>query len=176
MKPFFLHVQSSLYGRTLRGVCRHARDGQSLWTLTHNTDFARGLVGLLGQSAAIGQAFHITSDEALTWDRIYRTVADAAGVREPRFVHIASDFIAACLPESEGGLLGDKANSIVFDNSKIRRFVPDFCATTSLPEGVAGAISWYDADPGRRQVDEGANVAWDRVIAAYERGLEAARG
>ena len=151
-------------------------DGLSLWTLTHNTDFAKGLVGLLGQSAAIGQAFHITSDEALTWDRIYRTVADAAGVREPRFVHIASDFIAACLPESEGGLLGDKANSIVFDNSKIRRFVPDFCATTRLPEGVAGAISWYDADPGRRQVDEGANAAWDRVLAAYERGLEAARG
>ena len=98
-------------------------DGSSLWVITHNTDFAKGLVGLLGHPQAIGHAFHITSDEVMTWDQFYGIVAAAAGV-EPELVHIPSDFIGACLPDKLGGLIGDKAVSVVFDNSKIKRFVP----------------------------------------------------
>jgi nucleoside-diphosphate-sugar epimerase len=149
-------------------------DGLSLWTITHNSDFAKGLVGLLGQAGALGHAFHITSDEALTWDQIYRQTAEAAGVAAPKFVHIASDFITACLPAMVGTLLGDKANSAVFDNTKIRRFVPDFAATTRYREGIARTVAWYDADPARQSLDAEAGASWDRLILAYGRGLEAA--
>lgn len=150
-------------------------DGLSLWTITHSSDFARGLIGLLGHQGALGHAFHITSDEALTWNQIYQATAEAAGVAAPRFVHIASDFIAACLPEYAGTLLGDKANSAVFDNTKIKRFVPDFVATTRFRDGIARSVRWFDADPRRQIVDPEADAKWDRLIAAYERGLEAAR-
>jgi nucleoside-diphosphate-sugar epimerase len=151
-------------------------DGLSLWTITHNSDFARGLIGLLGQPAAIGNTFQITSDEVLTWNQIYQFTAEAAGVAAPRLVHIASDFITACLPEDTGTLLGDKSHSAVFNNTKIKRFVPDFVCTTRYREGIARTIAWFDTDPARRQIDGEANTAWDRLIAAYERGLEAARG
>jgi nucleoside-diphosphate-sugar epimerase len=150
-------------------------DGTSLWTMTHNTDFAKGLVGLLGHQGAIGQAFHITSDEVLSWNQIYETVAGAAGAPKPKLVHIASDFITACLPEFAGGLHGDKAHSAVFDNSKIRRFVPDFIATTRFRDGMARSVKWFDADPARQEIDAAASAAWDRLIAAYERGLDAAK-
>jgi hypothetical protein len=102
-------------------------------------------------------------------------VADAAGVRDLNLVHIASDFITACLPEMTGGLHGDKASSVVMDNTKIKRFVPDFVATTNLRDGVGKSIAWYDADPDRQLVDNQANANWDRLIAAYERGLGAAK-
>jgi nucleoside-diphosphate-sugar epimerase len=92
-------------------------DGTSLWTLTHNTDFAKGLVGLLGHQSATGHAFHITSDEVLSWNQIHQAVAEAAGVEKPKFVHIASDFIVACLPGMLGGLHGDKIHSVVCDNT-----------------------------------------------------------
>jgi len=150
-------------------------DGTSLWTMTHNTDFARGLVGLLGHSGAIGQAFHITSDEVLSWNQIYGIVAAAAGVRAPRLVHIASDFITACLPEFAGGLHGDKAHSAVFDNTKIKRFVPDFVASTPFHTGMARSIAWFDADPARQEIDAAAEGNWDKLIASYERGLDQAR-
>ncbi|MBI5690489.1 MAG: NAD-dependent epimerase/dehydratase family protein [Verrucomicrobia bacterium] len=150
-------------------------DGLSLWTITHNTDFAKGLVGLLGHAGAIGHAFHITSDEVLTWDQIYLATAEAAGVGNPRLVHIASDFISACLPELTGTLLGDKSHSAVFDNSKIKRFVPDFVATTRFRDGIARSVRWFDADPVRQVVDAEADARWDRLIAAYERGLAAAK-
>jgi nucleoside-diphosphate-sugar epimerase len=150
-------------------------DGSSLWTLTHNTDFAPGLVGLLGRDDAIGEAFHITTDEVLTWDQIYRQTAAAAGVAEPNLVHIASDFLAACLPEKAGSLLGDKSVSAVFDNSKIKRFVPEFSARTSFAEGIRRSITWFEAGPERRQIDAAANASWDRLIAAYQRGLADAR-
>ncbi len=150
-------------------------DGTSLWTLTHNSDLARGLVGLLGHRQAIGHAFHITSDEVLSWNQCYEAVAEAAGVDRPRLVHMASDFITACLPEMTGTLLGDKATSVVLDNTKIKRFVPDFVATTRFREGVARSIAWFDADPARQQVDPDFNRTWDRLIAAYQRGLDAAR-
>ena len=142
-------------------------DGSSLWVITHNSDFAKGLVGLLGHEQAIGHAFHITSDEVMTWDQYYRIVGEAAGA-EPKLVHIPSDLIAACMPEMQGSLIGDKSTSVVFDNTKIKRFVPDFKATTRFGEGVRQTIAWFDADPARRQVDEDANASWDRLIAAYE--------
>lgn len=150
-------------------------DGLSLWTITHNTDFAKGLVGLIGHAGAIGHPFHITSDETLTWDQIFRQAAEAAGVASPRLVHIASDFITACYPETTGTLLGDKAHSAVFDNSKIKRLVPDFVATTRFREGIAQTLRWFDADPQRRTIDAAVDRRYDRLIASYERGLEAAQ-
>ena len=149
-------------------------DGLTLWTITHNTDFAKGLVGLLGHPGSIGHAFHITSDEALTWDQIYRFTAEAAGVAAPKLVHIASDFMCACMPSMKGTLLGDKSNTAIFDNSKIKRFVPGFVATTRYRDGIARTIRWFDADPARRQVDHEAGASWDRLIGLYERGLDAA--
>ena len=148
-------------------------DGTSLWVITHNTDFAKGLVGLLGHAQAIGHAFHITSDEVMCWDQWYRLTAEAAGA-EPRLVHIPSDFIAACVPEMGGGLLGDKAVSVVFDNTKIKRFVPDYQATMPYTRGIRQTLAWFDADPARRQIDEAANARWDKLIESYERGLAAA--
>jgi nucleoside-diphosphate-sugar epimerase len=144
-------------------------DGSSLWVITHNSDFAKGLVGLLGNPQAIGHAFHITSDEVMTWDQYYRIVAEAAGA-EPKLVHIPSDFLSACQPEELGGLTGDKSVSVVFDNSKIKRFVPGYCATTPFAQGVRRTLAWFDADPARRQVDEEADAAWDRLIGAWETG------
>jgi nucleoside-diphosphate-sugar epimerase len=149
-------------------------DGASLWVLTHNTDFAKGLVGLLGNPRALGHASHITSDEAMSWNQIYATVGAAAGV-EPQVIHIPSDFIGACVPDSLPGLVGDKAVSVVFDNSKIKRFVPGYCATTPLAQGIRQTLAWFDADPARQQVDEEANAQWDKLIEAYESGLWEAR-
>lgn len=148
-------------------------DGTSLWVITHNTDFAKGLVGLLGNVQAIGQAFHITSEEAMTWDQYYRITAEAAGV-EAKIVHIASDFLVACLPDMEGTLIGDKSVSVVFDNSKIRRFVPGYRATTPFAEGIRRTLAWFDADPSRQVVDATADATWDKLIDAYERGLNEA--
>jgi nucleoside-diphosphate-sugar epimerase len=148
-------------------------DGSSLWVITHNSDFARGFVGLLGHQQAIGHAFHITSDETMTWDQYYRITAQAAGV-EAQIVHIPSDFISACIPDEVGGLIGDKAASVVFDNSKIKRFVPGYCAKTPFAQGIQKTIAWFDADPRRKLIDDYANAAWDKLIAAYESGLETA--
>jgi nucleoside-diphosphate-sugar epimerase len=150
-------------------------DGTSLWTMTHNTDFAKGLVGLLGHQGTIGHSIHITSDEVLTWNQIYETVAEAAGAPKPKLVHIASDFITACLPEFAGGLHGDKAHSAMFDNTKIKRFVPDFVATMRFRDGMTRSVKWFDADPARQEIDTEANAAWDKLITAYERGLEVAK-
>jgi nucleoside-diphosphate-sugar epimerase len=150
-------------------------DGNSLWTLTHNTDFARGLIGLFGNPAAIGEAFHITSDEVLTWNQIFALTAEAAGAKAPKFVHIASGFIIACVPAVEGTLLGDKAVSAVFDNAKIRRFVPSFAAKTRFADGIRQTIAWFDADPSRRIVDEATNQRLDSLVAAYDAALAQAR-
>jgi nucleoside-diphosphate-sugar epimerase len=148
-------------------------DGSSLWVITHNSDFAKGLVGLLGHRQAIGHAFHITSDEVLTWDQSYRIVGEAAGV-EPQIIHVTSDFIAACRPGDLGGLSGDKTGSVVFDNTKIKRFVPDYCATVPFAEGIRRTLAWFDADPARKQIDAEANADDDKLIDAYERGTSEA--
>ncbi len=148
-------------------------DGSSLWVITHNSDFAQGLVGLLGHKQAIGHAFHITSDEVMTWDQFYKITAQAAGA-EAQIVHIASDFIGACLPDTVGSLIGDKSSSVVFDNSKIKLFVPGFCARVPFAEGIKRTIDWFDADPRRKEIDEDSNATWDKLIDAYESGLEEA--
>jgi len=149
-------------------------DGTSLWTITHNTDFAKGFVGLLGNVQSVGHAFHITSDEVLTWDQIIRIIGSAAGM-EPNIVHIPSEFIGAFSPEHIGGLLGDKSVSIVFDNSKIKRFVPGFTATMPFSAGIRECIEWYESDAGRCTVDDEFNRLADKIIAAYEAGLRMAK-
>jgi nucleoside-diphosphate-sugar epimerase len=142
-------------------------DGTSLWVLTHHKDFARGFVGLLGNPHAIGDAFHITSDELLNWNQIFTLIAHAAGV-QARIVHVPSDMIAAYDPEWGAGLLGDKSISMVFDNSKIKRIVPDFVASIPFSRGVEEILAWYDADPARHVVDEAYDRLIDRIISAYE--------
>lgn len=144
-------------------------DGTSLWTMTHHTDFAKGFVGLLGNSRAIGDAFHITSDEWLNWNQIYEIFARAAGVANPTYVHIPSDLINAYDPILGAGLLGDKANSMIFDNSKIKRLVPDFICTTPLSRGAEEVMVWYDADPARQVVDQAMDELYDRILAAYQK-------
>jgi nucleoside-diphosphate-sugar epimerase len=141
-------------------------DGTSTWVLTHHRDFAVGFVGLLGNAAAVGEAFHITSDELLTWNQIYAIVGRAAGV-EPKLVHIPSDVIARHEPEWGAGLLGDKAHSVVFDNSKIKRFVPDFAPAIPFARGVEEIIAWYDADPARQVVDARLDALMDALIAQW---------
>lgn len=143
-------------------------DGTSLWVLTWNGDFAKGFVGLLGNPAAVGEAFHITSDEVLTWNQIYREAARAAGV-EPRIVHVPSELIAAYNPGALGDLIGDKVNSSVFDNTKIKRLVPDFTCEVTWAEGVRRALAWFEADPARQTIDGSMNETWDTILAAYER-------
>lgn len=142
-------------------------DGTSLWTITHNTDFAAGLIGLFGNPAALGHAFHITSDEALTWNQIFSLTAQAAGVTEPRFLHIPSDFIISCVPAVEGTLLGDKSVSAIFDNTKLKRFVPGFAAKTPFAAGIRRTLAWFEANPARQQVDAELNARWDKLAAAY---------
>jgi nucleoside-diphosphate-sugar epimerase len=141
-------------------------DGTSLWVLTHHEDFAKGFVGLLGNRRAVGHAFHITSDELLTWNQIYTILAHAAGV-EPRIVHVPSDLIAAFDAEVGAGLLGDKAHSVIFDNHKIKRLIPDFAATIPFSQGAEEILAWFDADPARQVVDEQVNHLIDRIIASY---------
>jgi nucleoside-diphosphate-sugar epimerase len=145
-------------------------DGTSLWTVTWNADLAVGLVGLLGQPAAIGEAFHITSDESLTWNQITLEAAHAAGV-EPEIIHVTSDLIAAHFPDEASGLLGDKSHSVAFDNSKIKRFVPDFGCKVMWAEGVRRSLAWFEADPARRTVDAEMNARWDTLIAAQTRAF-----
>jgi nucleoside-diphosphate-sugar epimerase len=146
-------------------------DGTSLWVMTAASDFAVGLVGLLGQQAALGEAFHITSDEVLTWQAIYRTIAEAAGV-ELEMVYVPSSLIAALYPERGGSLLGDKAWSVVFDNAKIRRFVPAYRPQVSFAEGMKRSVAWFDGDPARRVVSAEMDRRIDRVIAAQRRAAE----
>ena len=143
-------------------------DGTSLWVLTHHTDFAKGFVGLLGDSRAIGDAFQITSDELLTWNQIYEILARAAGAEVPHIVHVPSDLINAYDPIWGAGLLGDKAHSLIFDNTKIRRLVPDFAATIPFARGAEEIMAWYDANPARRMVDEKFNRIIDRILSACE--------
>jgi len=150
-------------------------DGLTPWTITHNSDFAQGLLGLLGHPGALGEAFHITSEEAPTWNELYTLTAAAAGVEQPRLVHIPSDFITACLPEYTGTLLGDKANPALFDLTKLRRLVPGYAPRVPFREGIARTLRWFEADPARQGIDADVDAKWDRLIAAYERGLAAAR-
>ena len=142
-------------------------DGTSLWVLTWNEDFAKGLVVLLGNKKAIGEAFQMTSDEVLSWDQIYLEAYRALGL-EPNIVHISSDLIALYHPDSLGSLVGDKANSQVFDNSKIKRFVPDYSCEVTWAEGVRRSLAWFEAHPEFQTIDHELNSVWDRIITSYE--------
>lgn len=145
-------------------------DGTSLWVLTWNEDFAKGLVGLLGNAGAIGEAFHITADEVLTWNQIYEELHLALGI-ESNLIHIPSDLIVAHDPEKLGTLIGDKSNSVIFDNSKIKRFVPDFTCTVRWAEGVERSLAWFESHPQFQTLDEEADRLWDRLITAFERSF-----
>ncbi len=141
-------------------------DGTSLWTLTHSEDFAKGLAGLLGNPQAVGHAFHITSDEVLSWNQIYGIVAEAAGA-EARLVHIPSDLIARLEPSLEGTLLGDKSHCALFDNAKIKSFVPDFRATIPFREGIRRTLAWFEASPQRMSSSGEADRLLDGLIEAF---------
>lgn len=147
-------------------------DGTSVWTVTHSIDFAKGFNGLLGHQQAIGHAFHITSDEILNWNQIYEAVAAAAGV-ELNAVHIASDCICT-IAESIGwewmwgNLHGDKAQSVIFDNSKIKRFVPEFNATIPFKKGIADTVKWFDNNPGKIEINEDNNNFLDELIKRHD--------
>lgn len=141
-------------------------DGTSLWTLTHHTDFARAFVALLGRPDAAGRAFHITSDEALTWDAIYRELGRAAGV-EPQLVHVPTDAINALDPVWGTGLLGDKSHSMVFDNSLIKAFAPGWQAVVPFSRGAREIVAWFDADPARKTVDAQANAQFDTLVDRF---------
>jgi len=149
-------------------------DGSSLWTITHAADFAKGLVGLLGNDQARGHAFHITSDELLTWDQIWQQTATAAGV-EARIVHVPTDLIVQIVPERRGSLLGDKAVSVIFDNRKIKSFVPGFMATIPYREGIRRTLDWFEAKKSRMFIVDANNAIHDRILAAYGKALAACR-
>jgi nucleoside-diphosphate-sugar epimerase len=139
-------------------------DGTSLWTLTHARDFAVGFVGLMGNPVAVGDVFQITSNFVYPWDAIYRMLGAAAGV-EPTLVHVASQTIAAGIPDWGPGLLGDKSHSVIFDNSKLRSVVPEFDPTTTFAEGAREIVAWHDAHESRRTVDAELNAKLDALIA-----------
>lgn len=154
--------------RAGRPVVVHG-DGTSLWTITHHADFAVGFVGLLGNPMAVGDSFHITGDHAPTWNQIYGWLADAAGVPDPEFVHVASETIAAVHPQWGPGLLGDKAHSMVFDNSKVKALVPEFRTTMTFDEGARRIIDFHDAHPESHRVDSVAEAAFERLLALPRR-------
>jgi nucleoside-diphosphate-sugar epimerase len=139
-------------------------DGTSLWVLTHHDDFARAFVPLLAHPQAVGDTFHITGDEVLTWNQIHEIVAAAAGA-EAKLVHVSSESIAEVLPDWGPRLLGDKAYSVIFDNSKIRQLAPGWVATIPFTQGAREIIEWFDADPARRVVDERVEGAFDTLTA-----------
>jgi nucleoside-diphosphate-sugar epimerase len=141
-------------------------DGTSLWTVTHSTDFARGFVPLLGHPRTLGEAFHITSDDFLTWDQIAHALAAALGVTA-RIVHVPSDVIAAADPEWGAGLLGDKAHSMVFDNSKLRSVVPGWHAVVPFERGAREIADWYLADASRQAGDEKLDALMDKLAADF---------
>jgi nucleoside-diphosphate-sugar epimerase len=141
-------------------------DGTSLWTLTHSADFARGFVPLLGHPRTIGDAFHITSDDVLTWNQIGEALAAAAGVTA-RLVHVPSDAIAAADAAWGAGLLGDKSHSMVFDNSKLRSVVPSYRAGIPFEQGAREIVGWHDEDPARQQADARLDAVMDKLVAAY---------
>jgi nucleoside-diphosphate-sugar epimerase len=145
-------------------------DGTSLWTLTHSQDFAKAFVGLLGRPQAVGESYTITSDEYLPWNQIYQLFARAAGVREPELVHVASETIAAHSDELGANLLGDRSHSVVFDNTKIKSLVPDYCATIPFADGAREIVDWHDANPDLQVVDQKFMDLSERLTGWARRG------
>ncbi|MBN1999560.1 SDR family oxidoreductase [candidate division KSB1 bacterium] len=145
-------------------------DGTSLWVLTHSMDFAAAFNGLIGEERAIGEAYHITSDEVLTWNKICEITAAALGV-ETKIEHVSSDFIAAFDPEWGASLLGDKSFCMVFDNSKIKTIVPGFSATVPFSRGAQEIVRWFDSHPAAQIVDAGFDRLVEKIILKHRAGL-----
>ncbi|MDF2587983.1 MAG: NAD-dependent dehydratase [Anaerocolumna sp.] len=147
-------------------------DGTSLWTMTHNSDFAKGFIGLMGNIHAIGESVQITSDETLTWNQIYQAIADALDVKL-NAIHVSSEFLDACSKQDfKGSLIGDKANSVVFDNTKLKRLVPDFVATVRYDQGIKQTIQNVLNHP-ELQVEDTEFDEWcDKVILAMEKAVQ----
>ncbi|RFB93717.1 RNA-binding protein [Rhizobium leguminosarum bv. trifolii] len=116
-----------------------AGDGHTPWTLTRSIDFAVPFIGLFGKRAALNDIFHITSDRAHIWDDIQKTIARLLGV-EAKIVHVPTDTLIRYNPEWAGPLLGDKAWTAIFDNSKVKRVAGDFNCAESLDEILAEPI------------------------------------
>lgn len=144
-------------------------DGTTIWTVTHNSDFARAFIGLMGNKHAVGEVFHITSDERLTWNQILESVAAALGVA-PKFYHVASDFLAAVGEQYDmlGNLIGDKSNTVLFDNTKVKRAVPEWCANVRFDQGARWAVEYMLAHEECRQPDPEFDAWCDRIIEAQE--------
>lgn len=142
-------------------------DGTSLWVLTHHRDFARGFIGLLGHEQAIGQAFHITSDDLLTWNGIFQMIADAVG-KTLHPVYIPSTVIAKADPQWGAGLLGDKSHSVIFDNSKIKSLLPEFDAVIPYSEGCKETVNWYLDNPDQQIVNQRLSETMDKLIAVNQ--------
>ena len=177
--PMGAHGKNGSYAivkRMLEGkpVLIHG-DGTSLWTLTHNSDFAVAMAGLIGNIHAIGEAVQITSDESLTWNQIYQIVANALGVKR-NAVHASTEFLDACGEyDFRGSLLGDKSNTVVFDNSKLKRLVPGFTARVRADQGIRDTVSYVLSHP-ECQVEDSDFDAWcDRVVEALDRAVEMVR-
>ncbi len=145
-------------------------DGTSLWVMTHNSDFAKGFFGLIGNLKAIGETFHITSDEVLTWNQIFNSIGNAVGV-EPNIIHIPTDFINSYAPNIGAGLLGDKANSVVFDNSKIKTYVSEFNCTVKYADGIKLSLNWLEKHPKYCEIDKENDKIIDNIIFNYQKAL-----
>lgn len=142
-------------------------DGTSVWTMTHARDFAVGLLGLLGKPEALGEAFHITSDEWLTWNQIFQDLGRHLG-REPVLTHLPSSVVMRADEELGAGFWGDKAHSMIFDNSKLKSVVPEFDARIPFASGSKDIIDWYEEDTTRCAVDARADALQDRLVSAYD--------
>jgi len=142
-------------------------DGQTPWTLTAASDFASGLGGLVGQAAAVGETIHITSDEVLTWNQVVSEIADAVGAASPEIVKVPTDFICQAVPRLVGTLKGDKAHPGVFDNAKIKRFVPGFQCRKSVRVGIRESVAWLRAHPEQQNLNPHVDAECDAVIAAW---------
>ncbi len=144
-----------------------ADDGENPWTLTAATDFAVGLAGLVGNVAAIGEAFHITSDEVLTWNQIYGEIAAAVGAKSPRIEKVPTDLICQVVPQLTGTLKGDKAHPGMFDNSKIKRFVPEFWCRKPFRDGVRESVAWLRAHPEQQNLNPQTDAMIEAVLAEW---------
>ncbi|WP_458120722.1 SDR family oxidoreductase [Paenibacillus sp. Z6-24] len=150
-------------------------DGTSLWTLTHSEDFAKGFIGLMGNIHALGESVHITSDESVTWNQIHEVIADTLGVKL-NAVHVSSEFLDACSTEDyRGSLLGDKANTVVFDNTKLKRLVPEFVATIRMDQGIRRTVQHIWDHPELQQEDPEFDAWCDRVIEALDQAAARVR-
>jgi nucleoside-diphosphate-sugar epimerase len=143
--------------------------GENPWTLTAASDFACGLAGLVGNSKAIGEAFHITSDEVLTWNQIVSEIAQAMGATAPNVAKVPTDFICRIAPQMTGSLKGDKAQPGVFDNSKIKRVVPGFECRKPFRVGVRESVDWLRQHPEAQNLNPKIDVLCDRMVEAWQK-------